>query len=140
MGDPYNAVLTRRELTPYAPGGREFEGSWIPWALQDWARDLVFYREPPGEGRPGEILQSLSVTLWAGGGDCDDVVIAQGTMAAILGLRVAVGRIWLGQWQAHLVCAVSPDWIASPGMVVVDPELGQPTDAGMFPGARWSVV
>jgi hypothetical protein len=138
--DPRNAVLTRRQLTPYAPEAREFTGSWVPYALQDWARGLVFFREPPGPGRPGEILQSLPVTVWAGGGDCDDCVIAQGTMAQILGFQVAVGRLWLGPSQAHLVCAVSPDWLGSPGLAVIDPELGHPASIRGFPDARWALV
>ena len=138
--DPVNAVITRNQLTPWAPDAREFLGAWVPGALQAWARGMVFYREPPGEGLPGEILQSLPVTVWAGGGDCDDCVIAQGTMAAILGFKVAVGRIWLGPSQAHLVCAVSPDWTGTPGLYVIDPELERPADARGFPGARWSMV
>ena len=138
--DPLAAVETRRQLTPWAPTEREFSGAWVPWALQDWARSLVFYREPPHEGLPGEILQSFRVTVAVGGGDCDDVVIAQGTMAAILGFRVAVGRIWLGPAQAHIVCAVSPDWVGTPGLAVIDPELEHPTLARGFPSARWVLV
>ncbi len=138
--DPIAAVVTRRQLTPWAPPEREFTGWWVPLALQAWARTLVFYREPPHEGLPGEILQSLRVTAWAGGGDCDDCVIAQGTMAAILGFRVAIGRIWLSPAQAHMVCAVSPDWVGAPGLAVIDPELEHPTSARGFPGARWVLV
>lgn len=138
--DPRNAVLTRNQLRPFAPLTREFWGGWVPYALQQWGRTLTFFREPPYEGLPGEILQSLPVTVWAGGGDCDDCTIAQGTMAAILGLRVSVGRIWLGPNQAHIVAAVSPDWVGTPGLYVIDPELENPTDARGFPGAGWIPV
>jgi hypothetical protein len=118
---------------------REFAGAWVPAAIQSWARTLTFYREPATADAPGEVVSSFPLTVALGGGDCDDLVTAQATIALTLGLRARVGYLWTapGYAAAHILCAVSPDWNGSPGWVLVDPELREPTDTQEIPGVRW---
>ena len=79
------------------------------------------------------------MTVALGGGDCDDLVTAQATIALTLGLRARVGYLWTapGYASAHVLCSVSPDWEGSPGWLIIDPEVRQPTDTRELPGVRW---
>ena len=101
---------------------------------------MTHYREPAGPGLPGEVVQTLPLTIIAGGGDCDDIVTGQAAMAMMLGLPTWIGRLFLtpDYSMAHVLCAVAPDWAGAPGRLIVDPDLTRnPLPARQLPGVRW---
>jgi transglutaminase-like putative cysteine protease len=66
-------------------------GDTIAEAIHAMARQITFYREPAGEGYPGEVIQSPTLTLALNGGDCDDIATVVATAAAVLGCEAAIG-------------------------------------------------
>lgn len=140
---PETALLARAELAPYRPSGPpDMAGRWIPQALQRWARSLAYYREPSGEGSPGELVVALPVVIATAGGDCDDLAAAVGAMARALGFSACVGLLYPLQGNpsaAHVFTAVSEDWNgAEPRRwFIVDPQQAEPAPPESFPGCRW---
>jgi hypothetical protein len=142
---PETQLITRAELGQYAPrtGTPNLRGDWIPDALWKWARHQTFYREPAGQGRAGELVTSLPVTVMLGGGDCDDIAAAQATMAAALGVPAAIGRLHPDPTNpaiAHIVCGVASDWTGADPWWIVDPQMRKPPNAAQVPGVRWFQV
>jgi len=140
--NPWVVLTTRAELSELRPRHltqTEYQsGSWVPFALWSWARSLTFFREPAGKGLAGEVIQSLPITVAVGGGDCDDIATALGTMAGALGFPVAIGRLVTRPGFAHVFCGVGRTWFDESLSWALDPEIQEgPVPAGSRVGTRW---
>ena len=75
--NPATVTLARKIIHDHVEPGWDVEGVKVPAALHSWAHnDITYIREPRTEWVAG-----VFHTYLFGGGDCDDLVTAQGTIA-----------------------------------------------------------
>tara|TARA_R110000824_G_scaffold17503_3_gene70916 strand:- start:684 stop:1193 length:510 start_codon:yes stop_codon:yes gene_type:complete len=138
---PATRIAVLAALRPYTRGigHTDLNGDQIAESIQRMVQAITFYREPAGEGLPGEVIQSPTLTLELNGGDCDDIAVLAATAAAVLGCKAAIG--WYSTSsdgsQAHIVAGVQPGWYQSGQWVIIDAQKEKPTHPESLTGARW---
>jgi len=102
-------------------GSFELDGAYLASGLHRWARTELRYVQEPHQ----EFVASLARTFVTKAGDCDDFVVAVGTVAAATGAGVLIGWRWTGPRLAHVYPIVSAGWseraVASGPYLVCDP-------------------
>jgi len=127
--DPMTRLRAMGALKPHVAALRDEAGgvldddagTWLPEALQRWARTIVHIREPIDVG--GEQSFAAWLTHHLGAADCDCLARAVATWARAFGARARIGVAEVGDGGAHAVCAVSCGWdagAADRGWLVVD--------------------
>lgn len=123
-------TIARYVIGHYHDAPPDLLGQGAPAAIWRWARARIRYMREPRI----EYVSSLAYTFLCQSGDCDDLVVAMGTVAATCGLETFVGWVWTGEQSAHVFPVVAANWAGSSQLVNIDWFLSSGPAPTMPPG------